>query len=147
MHGEEKKSNINTFLLKIVVAERPTLFAVKINDSMRFSGCLRTTPSPNEASVCSLQWKPSVQYGSGGINRVLYYSDARVRGTTRKQNHRCTQWKGLGVSSGAMCEIQSSYLACCLQRGQKGQWTTQLEELLDKLKNKQTNKIKKAYCN
>lgn len=28
----------------------------------------------------------------------------------------------------------SSYLACCLQRGQKGQWIMQPEELLDKLK-------------
>lgn len=34
----------------------------------------------------------------------------------------------------------SSYLACCLQRGQKGQWTMQPEELLDKFK--ETNKTK-----
>lgn len=36
-----------------------------------------------------------------------------------------------------MYHLQSSYLACCLQRGQRGQWTTQLEELLDKLKKQQ----------
>lgn len=48
------------------------------------------------------------------------------------------------VSSGGQCMNSSSYLACCLQRGRKGQWTMQPEELLDKLKEeKQTNKQKK----
>lgn len=44
-----------------------------------------------------------------------------------------------------MHQFGSSYLACCLQRGQRGQWTMQLEELLDKLKEtkKHRNKQKK----
>lgn len=48
------------------------------------------------------------------------------------------------VSSGGQRMNSSSYLACCLQRGQKGQWTMQPEELLDKLK-EETNKIKKKH--
>lgn len=40
-----------------------------------------------------------------------------------------------------MHQFQSSYLACCLQCRRKGQWTMQLEELLDKLK-QETNKQK-----
>lgn len=43
-----------------------------------------------------------------------------------------------------MHQFQSSYLACCLQRRRKGQWTMQLEELLDKLK-QETNKQKKQH--
>lgn len=62
-------------------------------------------------------------------------------GLTVKQKHQFTQSEGLGVIRGAMHQFQSSYLACCLQRGQRGQWTTQLEELLDKLK-EETNKKK-----
>lgn len=49
----------------------------------------------------------------------------------------------LGCHLGGQCMNSSSYLACCLQRGQKGQWTMQPEELLDKLK-EETNKQKKT---
>lgn len=67
-----------------------------------------------------------------------------------KYNHRAWlvvgvvlgERKGFGGVGWAMNQFQNSYLACCLQRRRKGQWTMQLEELLDKLK-EETNKQKK----
>lgn len=68
-----------------------------------------------------------------------------------KQTNQFIQWQGFGVILvrsvqygwwGGAEYSMSAYLACCLQRGQRGQWTMQLEELLDKLRGK-TKKQKK----
>lgn len=87
--------------------------------------------------------------GSKGWGRVLQFNRYM---DYIKYNHRA--WLVLGVvlggrgvggwvGEGATNQFQISYLACCLQRRRKGQWTMQLEELLDEFK-EETNKQTKT---
>lgn len=94
-----------------------------------------------------METESSLVTNTAGI--VLQGCGAYSKTETLNQTVRGLGWY-LGVG-GAKLEYQSSYLACCLQRGLWGQWTTQLEELLDKLKKESKQKrdiaVEHKTCN